>query len=65
MRLRERLQIQREAIATYQAAKSQGKSHEECCDIVADAMVEKYGAGAFDIAKLIEIIMLILAMFQK
>lgn len=64
MRLLERLRIQREARQTYLAAKDQGKSHEECCEVVADAMQEKYGASV-NWAKIIEIVMMILALFQK
>jgi uncharacterized integral membrane protein len=63
MRLLDRLRIQREAVAAYKAAMEQGKSPEECCDIVADAMIEKY--GAIDIAKLIELLLMIFAMFNK
>ncbi len=64
MRLIERLRIQREARESYLDARAAGKSHDEASDLVAAGLQEKYGAS-IDWAKIVEIILLILAMFQK
>jgi hypothetical protein len=64
MRLIERLRVQREARELYQEARASGKSHDEAGEHVAAHLQEKYGAS-IDWAKIVEIILMILAMFQK
>jgi hypothetical protein len=64
MRLVERLRLIRETRQAYQTALDAGQNHEDAADTVADAMQAKYGAS-LDWSKIIEIIMMILAMFKK
>lgn len=64
MRLLEKLRIQREAREVYDSARASGKSHDEAGEVVASTLQERYGANV-DWAKIVELIMLLLALLAK
>jgi hypothetical protein len=67
MRLIDRLRLNREVIQAYKAARASGKDHDEASEAVMETMHQKYSSGAagFDFAAIIEIILMILALFAK
>lgn len=63
MRLREKLQLHREVHDLYVENRLSGRSHDECCEVVAEAMQEKYGAS-LEWGTILKIIMLLLSLLE-